>query len=101
MYMEAVGGIASVALSNACYACSTCYTNSATTQFQIHNLDLFKEMIEASGDLKANPFPADLMGPATRKIIEAGENLGFFLWTWFMHSRLLTWCKMGCYTLFK
>ncbi len=79
MYIEDVGGTTPVSLANACYACSTCYANSATTQFQIHDLDLFKELIEASGDLKVNPFPADLMGPATRKIVECGESLGFFM----------------------
>ena len=62
MYLEDVGGTTPVSLANACYACSTCYANSATTQFQIHDLDLFKELIEASGDLKVNPFPAEFNG---------------------------------------
>lgn len=79
MYIEDVGGTTPVALANACYACSTCYTNSATTQFKIHDLDLFKELIDASGDLKVSPFPADLMGPATRKMVKCGESLGFFM----------------------
>lgn len=79
IYIEDVGGTTPVALANACYACSTCYANSATTQFKIHDLDLFKELIDASGDLNVSPFPADLMGPATRKMVECGENLGFFM----------------------
>ncbi len=79
MYIEDVGGTTPVSLANACYACSACYSNSATTQFKIHDIDLFKELIEASTDLKVNPFPADLMGPATRKIVECGESLGFFM----------------------
>jgi len=79
MYMEGVGGTTPVSLGNACYACSTCYSNSATTQFKIHDLDLFKELIDASADLKVNPFPSNLMGPATRKIVEAGESLGYFM----------------------
>ncbi|MEN4007475.1 MAG: GMC family oxidoreductase [Methanobacteriaceae archaeon] len=79
MYMEGVGGTTPVSLANACYACSTCYSNSATAQFKIHDLDLFKELIDASVDLKVSPFPANLMGPATRKIVEAGERLGFFM----------------------
>ncbi|MEN4019011.1 MAG: GMC family oxidoreductase N-terminal domain-containing protein [Methanobacterium sp.] len=79
MYIEEVGGTTSVSLANACYACSTCYVNSATAQFKIHDMDLFEELIDASADLKVSPFPADLMGPATRKIVEAGENLGFFM----------------------
>lgn len=79
MYMEDVGGTTPVSLANACYACSTCYSNSAITQFKIHDIDLIRELIEASMDLKVSPFPADLMGPATRKIVEAGENLGYFM----------------------
>lgn len=79
MYLEDVGGTTPVSLANACYACSTCYSNSATTQFKIHDLDLFKELIDASADLKVNPFPANLMGPATRKIVDAGESIGYFM----------------------
>ncbi|HML04359.1 MAG TPA: FAD-dependent oxidoreductase [Methanobacterium sp.] len=79
MHIEEVGGTTLVSLANACYACSTCYSNSTTTQFQIHDVDLFKELIEASGDLNVSPLPANLMGPATRKIVEAGENLGYFM----------------------
>lgn len=79
MYMEDVGGTTPVSLANACYACSTCYSNSATTQFKIHDLDLFEELIDASADLKVNPFPANLMESATRKIVEAGESLGYFM----------------------
>jgi choline dehydrogenase-like flavoprotein len=79
MYLEDVGGTTPVSLANACYACSTCYSNSATTQFKIHDIDLFKELIDASADLKVSPFPASLMGPATRKIVDAGESLGYFM----------------------
>lgn len=79
MHIEDVGGTTPVSLANACYACSTCYSNSAIKQFSIHDIDLFKELIEASRDLKVSPFPADLMGPATLKIVEAGKNLGYFM----------------------
>ncbi|MGF7117784.1 FAD-dependent oxidoreductase [Methanobacterium oryzae] len=79
MHIEDVGGTTPVSLANACYACSTCYSNSATKQFSIHDIDLFKELIEASTDLKVSSFHRDLMGPATRKIVEAGENLGYFM----------------------
>lgn len=79
MHIEDVGGTTPVSLANACYACSTCYSNAASTQFKIHDIDLFKELIEASTDLKVSPFPRDLMGPATRKIVEAGESLGYFM----------------------
>ncbi|MEL7670151.1 GMC family oxidoreductase N-terminal domain-containing protein [Methanobacterium sp.] len=79
MYLEDVGGTTPVSLANACYTCSTCYSNSATKQFKIHDLDLFKELIDAGADLKVSPFPANLMGPATRKIVDAGESLGYFM----------------------
>lgn len=79
MHIEDVGGTTNVSLANACYACSTCYSNSATKQFSIHDIELFKELIEASTDLKVSSFPAGLMGSATRKIVEAGENLGYFM----------------------
>ncbi len=79
MFMEDIGGTTPVSLANACYACSTCYSNSATTQFKIHDLDLFKELIDASADLKVSSFPANLMGPATRKLVDAGESLGYFM----------------------
>ena len=79
MYVEDVGGTTPVSLANACYACSTCYSNSATIQFKVHDLDLFKELIDASTDLKVSPLPAKLMGPATRKIVKAGESLGYFM----------------------
>ncbi|MGZ7109156.1 MAG: GMC family oxidoreductase N-terminal domain-containing protein, partial [Methanobacterium sp.] len=79
MYMEDVGGTTPVSLANACFACSTCYSNAATTQFKIHDLDLFKELLEASGDLKVSPLPANLMGPATRRVVETGQNLGYFM----------------------
>ncbi|MGZ7070092.1 MAG: GMC family oxidoreductase N-terminal domain-containing protein, partial [Methanobacterium sp.] len=48
-------------------------------QFKIHDLDLFKELLEASGDLKVSPLPANLMGPATRRVVETGQNLGYFM----------------------
>ena len=79
IFMEDIGGTTPVSLANACFACSTCYANSATAQFKIHEIDLLKELLEASTDLKVSPFPADLMGSATHKIVEAGRNLGFFM----------------------
>ena len=33
MNIEGVGGATTVSLANACYACASCYKNSATTQF--------------------------------------------------------------------
>ncbi len=34
MYIEGVGGTTTASLANACYACISCYKNSATAQFQ-------------------------------------------------------------------
>lgn len=79
MYIEETGGTTPVSLANACYACSSCYKNSASTQFKIHDVDLFKELIEASSDLKVSPLPVDFMGPATHKIVDVGKNMGFFM----------------------
>ncbi|MBP2045255.1 GMC family oxidoreductase N-terminal domain-containing protein [Methanobacterium aggregans] len=79
MHIEALGGTTPVALANACYACTSCYANSVTAQFKLHDLDLFEELIEASKDLKVGALPADMMGPSTRKIVEVGEKLGHFM----------------------
>jgi choline dehydrogenase-like flavoprotein len=79
MYIEGVGGTTPISLANACYACTSCYSNSATAQFKIHDLELFEELIEASGDLKVNPLPKSFMGPATRQIWTAAESLGYFV----------------------
>ncbi|MCE7698413.1 MAG: GMC family oxidoreductase N-terminal domain-containing protein [Methanobacterium paludis] len=79
MHIEDLGGTTPASLANACYACTSCYANSVTAQFKIHDLDLFEELIEASRDLKVGPLPASRMGPSTRKIVEAGEKLGHFM----------------------
>ena len=79
MYMEDVGGTTPVSLANACYSCSACYSNSATTQFKIHDIDLFKELIDAGADLKVSPLPADLMGSTTREMVDAGKSLGYYM----------------------
>lgn len=79
MYVEGLGGTTTVTLANACYSCSACYHNSAISQLENHDLNLFEELIEASGDLKVSPLPKDFMGPATLKIAKAGEKLGFIV----------------------
>lgn len=79
MYIEGVGGTTPVSLANACYACTSCYSNSPTAQFKIHDLELFEELMEASRDLHVGPLPQTLTGPATRKIGEATEKLGYFV----------------------
>ncbi len=77
MYIEGAGGTTPVSLANACYSCSACYSNSAISQLKSHDLNLFEELIEASGDLKVSPLPSNFMGPATLKIAKASEKLGF------------------------
>lgn len=79
MYLEGVGGTTSVSLANACYACSTCYADSTTTQFQVHDLELYNEFLEAGKDMHINPLPYEFRGPTTQKITEAAEDLGFFM----------------------
>jgi choline dehydrogenase-like flavoprotein len=79
MFIEGVGGTTPVSLANACYACTSCYSNSPTAQFKVHDLELFEELIEASRDLNVGPLPQNLIGLATRKIWEATEKLGYFV----------------------
>lgn len=79
MYSEGMGGTTTVSLANACYSCSACYHNSAISQMEDHDVVLFEELIEASGDLKVSPLPRDFMGPATLKIAKTAEKLGFIV----------------------
>lgn len=79
MYIEGVGGTTTAALANACYACTSCYSNSPTAQFKIHDLELFEELMESSRDLNVGPLPQELTGPVTRKIWDATEKLGYFV----------------------
>jgi len=79
MHIEGVGGTTPVSLANACYACTSCYKNSATTQFKGHDIELFEELIEVSNELKVGSLPKEMMGPATRKVVDEGEKLGYFM----------------------
>lgn len=79
MYIEGVGGTTPVSLANACYACTTCYSNSPTAQFKIHELELFEELMETSRDMNVGPLPQILTGPVTHKIWDATEKLGYFV----------------------
>ncbi|HTX61010.1 MAG TPA: GMC family oxidoreductase N-terminal domain-containing protein, partial [Methanobacterium sp.] len=79
MYSEGMGGTTTISLANACYSCSACYYNSAISQMENHDLILFEELIEASGDLKVSPLPREFMGPATIKLAKAAEKLGFIV----------------------
>jgi choline dehydrogenase-like flavoprotein len=79
MNIEGLGGTTPVSLANACYACTSCYKNSATAQFKGFDLELFEELLEASKELNVGSLPADMMGPATRMIVDKGEKLGYFM----------------------
>jgi choline dehydrogenase-like flavoprotein len=79
MNIEGLGGTTPVSLANGCYACISCYKNSATAQFKGFDLELFEELLEASKELKVGSLPAEMMGPATRMIVDKGEKLGYFM----------------------
>ena len=77
--IEGIGGTTPVSLANACYACTSCYKNSATAQFKVHDLELFEELLEASKELKVGSLPSHMMGPATTSLVKEGEKLGYFM----------------------
>ncbi|MEG3224841.1 MAG: glucose-methanol-choline oxidoreductase [Methanobacteriales archaeon Met13] len=79
IYLEGVGGTTPVSLANACYACTSCYSKSATAQFEVHDLELFEELMDASKDLNVNSLPAEMMGPTTHKIWDAAGALDYFM----------------------
>jgi choline dehydrogenase-like flavoprotein len=79
MHIEGFGGTTPVSLANACYACTSCYKNSATAQFKGYDLELFEELLDASQELKVKSLPVSMMGPATKMVIEEGEKLGYFM----------------------
>ena len=43
------------------------------------DLELFEELLEASNELNVGSLPADMMGPATRLIVDKGEKLGYIM----------------------
>ena len=79
MHIEGFGGTTPVSLANACYACTSCYKNSVTAQFKGYDLELFEELLDASKELKIGSLPSEMMGPATRMVVEEGERLGYFM----------------------
>ena len=79
MEIVGVGGTTPVSLANACYACTSCYKNSATAQFKGHDLELFEELLDASKELKVGSLPSHMMGPATTRLVREGEKLGYFM----------------------
>ena len=46
-------------------------------QFEDKNLDIFEELLEASGELNVTYFPKKSWGHATKLIADAGNNLGY------------------------
>jgi choline dehydrogenase-like flavoprotein len=79
MEIVGVGGTTPVSLANACYACTSCYKNSATAQFKGHDLELFEELVDASKELTVGSLPSHMMGPATTRLMMEGEKLGYFM----------------------
>lgn len=75
--IEEVGGTTTSSIGNACFSCSGCYTNSIMQQFEDKNLDIFEELLEASGELNVTYFPKKSWGHATKLIADAGNNLGY------------------------
>ncbi|MBR1610470.1 MAG: NAD(P)-binding protein, partial [Methanobrevibacter sp.] len=55
--IEEIGGTTTSSIGNACFSCSGCYSNSIMQQFEDKNLDIFEELLEASGELKVIYFP--------------------------------------------
>lgn len=77
--IEEIGGTTTSSIGNACFSCSGCYTNSIMQQFEDKNLDIFEELLEASGELNVRYFPKKQWGHATQLIAEAGQELGYIV----------------------
>ncbi|WP_292797869.1 GMC family oxidoreductase N-terminal domain-containing protein [Methanobrevibacter sp.] len=77
--IEEIGGTTTSSLGNACFSCSGCYSNSIMQQFEDKNLNIFEELLEASGELNVKYFPKKLWGHSTQLIAEAGEELGYIV----------------------
>ena len=77
--IEEIGGTTTASIGNACFSCSGCYTNSIMQQFEDKNLDIFEELLEASGELNVTYFPKKLWGHSTQLIAEAGSELGYIV----------------------
>ena len=75
--IEEIGGTTTSSIGNACFSCSGCYSNSIMQQFEDKNLDIFEELLEASGELNVTYFPKKLWGHSTQLIAKAGEELGY------------------------
>ena len=99
--IEEIGGTTTSSIGNACFSCSGCYTNSIMQQFEDKNLDIFEELLEASGELNVTYFPKNLWGHSTRLIADAGNELGYVVepmpkFINFEKCRLCGRCVNGC-----
>ncbi len=77
--IEEIGGTTTASIGNACFSCSGCYTNSIMQQFEDKNLNIFEELLEASGELNVKYFPKNLWGHSTKLIADAGDDLGYIV----------------------
>lgn len=99
--IEEIGGTTTSSIGNACFSCSGCYSNSIMQQFEDKNLDIFEELLEASGELNVRYFPKKLWGHSTQLIAEAGQELGYIVepmpkFINFEKCRLCGKCVNGC-----
>ena len=99
--IEQIGGTTTASIGNACFSCSGCYSNSIMQQFEDKNLDIFEELLEASGELNVRYFPKKLWGHSTQLIAKAGDELGYVVepmpkFINFDKCRLCGKCVNGC-----
>lgn len=99
--IEEIGGTTTSSIGNACFSCSGCYSNSIIQQFEDKNLDIFEELLEASGELNVTYFPKKLWGHSTQLISNAGEELGYVVepmpkFINFEKCKLCGKCVNGC-----
>lgn len=99
--IEEIGGTTTASIGNACFSCSGCYSNSIMQQFEDKKLDIFEELLEASGELNVRYFPRNLWGNSTRLIAKAGEELGYIVepmpkFINFEKCKLCGKCVNGC-----
>jgi len=99
--IEEIGGTTTSSIGNACFSCSGCYTNSIMQQFGDKSLDIFEELLEASGELNVTYFPKKLWGHSTQLIFEAGSELEYIVepmpkFINFEKCRLCGKCVNGC-----
>ena len=99
--IEEIGGTTTSSIGNACFSCSGCYSNSIMQQFEDKNLNIFEELLEASGELNVTYFPKKLWGNSTQLIAKAGEELGYVVepmpkFINFEKCKLCGKCVNGC-----